>query len=122
MRTETTRLFKDLLSLHGDLADSRLGVELAQDQATQATPESPLEGAMNLFKSLWLLGGLESVSLRVGEEDEMAFGPTYGNEIASQRVFGKHFEAEADDAVVYAPRAKAPRAKHAATQARVAQC
>ena len=122
MRTETTRLFKDLLSLQGHDTDLRLGVEPAKDQAPQATPESPLEGAMNLFKSLWLLGGLESVSLRVGEDDEMAFGPTYGNDIASQRVFGKRFEAEADDAVVYAPRAKAPRAKHAARQARVAHC
>jgi hypothetical protein len=122
MRTETTRLFKDLLSLQGHDTDLRLGVEPAKDQAPQATPESPLEGAMNLFKSLWLLGGLESVSLRVGEDDEMAFGPTYGNELASQRVFGKRFEAEADDAVVYAPRAKAPRAKHAAPQARVAHC
>jgi len=122
MRTETTRLFKDLLSLQGHDTDSRLGVEPAKDQAPQATPESPLEGAMNLFKSLWLLGGLESVSLRVGEDDEMAFGPTYGNDIASQRVFGKRFKAESDDAVVYAPRAKAPRVKHAAPQARVAHC
>ncbi|UHQ20454.1 hypothetical protein LVB87_04650 [Lysobacter sp. KIS68-7] len=117
MRNETTRLFKDLLFLNGHVADPRLGAELASEQP-EATPERPSEGTMNLFKSLWLLGGLESISLRVGEDDELAFGPTYGNDVASQRVFGKRVEDEADDAVVYAPRVKAKPA-HAA---RMAHC
>ena len=40
------------------------------------------------FKSLLYLGGLESIDSRIGEEEE-AFGPTYGNRIASERTFGK---------------------------------
>lgn len=83
MRTETTRLFKDLLGLQGYLLEA---------PATEATPQTePLpeeEASMNLFKSLWLLGGLQSIDSRVGEEDEPAFGPTYGNRLASERVFG----------------------------------
>ena len=43
---------------------------------------------MNLFKSLWLLGGLQSIDSRVGDEEEPAFGPTYGNRLASERTFG----------------------------------
>lgn len=75
MRTETTRIFTDLLSLHGHPADP--------------VPTS-LEGtSMNLFKSLWLLGGLQSIDLRVGDDDEPTFGPTYGNDLASKRIFGK---------------------------------
>ena len=115
MRTETTRLFKDLLSLQGHDTDSRLGVEPAKDQAPQATPESPLEGAMNLFKSLWLLGGLESIDLRVSEAEEHPYGQTYGNDVASKRVFGKTRDTKSDAIVL-------PRAPSIANDARVAHC
>ena len=71
MRTETTRLFKDLLGLEGYLLE---------------TPAE--ESSMNLFKSLWLLGGLQSIDSRVGDEDELPFGQTYGNRVASERTFG----------------------------------
>jgi hypothetical protein len=43
---------------------------------------------MNLFKTPWAPGGLESITSHIGEEDE-AFGPEFGNRIASERVFGK---------------------------------
>ena len=43
---------------------------------------------MNFFKSLVYLGGLESMDSRIGEEEE-SFGQTYGNRVASERVFGK---------------------------------
>ena len=45
------------------------------------------ENAMNLFKSLMYLGGLESINPRI-EDPDAEFGPTYGNRIASRRVFG----------------------------------
>ena len=43
MRPETTRLFKDLMFLHGHVADTRLGVELATDGQATATPDPELE-------------------------------------------------------------------------------
>jgi hypothetical protein len=98
MRNETTRLYKDLLFLHGHVADPRLGVELgAPQEQTPASPETSREGTtMNLFKSLWLLGGLQSIDLRVGEEEEAPFGQTYGNRLASERSFGKPSEDKRD--------------------------
>ena len=107
MRPETTRIFKDLMFLHGHVADPRLGVELATDGQAIDTPDSASEGSsMNLFKSLWLLGGLQSIDLRVGEEDEAPFGQTYGNRRASERTFGRR-----DDA----PRAPLATQAHRAT-------
>ena len=105
MRTELTQLYKGLLSLDGHLVEPRI------DARAPASKESP----MNLFKSLWLLGGLQSIDLRVGEEDELAFGPTYGNDLASRRTFGKPREADAD---VVPP---APR-RQRGNQPRVAHC
>ena len=88
MNVQTHRLFKDLLFLQGHIADPRLGAELAED-ANVPTPGTAKESPMNLFKSLWLLGGLESIDPHIGEDEETAFGPTYGNRIASERSFGK---------------------------------
>ena len=85
MRTETTRIFVDLLSLHGHPAEP------------VPTPQPHQEGAsMNLFKSLWLLGGLQSIDLRVGDEDERPFDRTYGNDVASRRLFGNPREEKGD--------------------------
>ena len=115
MRPETTRLFKDLMLLHGHVADTRLGVELATDGQATATPDPASEGSsMNLFKSLWLLGGLQSIDLRVGEEEETGFGPTYGNRVASQRPFGRRDAASAAKTVTPAQGAKATTPRVAA--------
>ena len=102
MRTETHRIFADLLSLNGYSADP--------------VPAAPQEGtSMNLFKSLWLLGGLESIDLRVSEEEEHPYGQTYGNDVASKRVFGKTRDTKSDAIVL-------PRAPSIANDARVAHC
>ena len=42
---------------------------------------------MNLFRSLMYLGGLEPINPRIEDPDD-EFGPTYGNRIASRRLFG----------------------------------
>lgn len=103
MRTETTRIFTDLLSLHGYPAEPA------------PTPQPHQEGAsMNLFKSLWLLSGLQSIDLRVGDEDERPFGRTYGNDVASKRLFGN--PREGDDAIVV------QRRSSVANDQRVAHC
>ena len=101
MRTETHRIFADLLSLNGHQADP------------VPAPEGQ-EEPMNLFKSLWLLGGLESIDLRVSEAEEHPYGQTYGNDIASKRVFGK--TRNRDEAIVL------PRAPSVPNDARVAHC
>ena len=86
-------LYTHLLFLHGYLPDPGAVADLppaptprttAPGKDAAATPRST---AMNLFKSLLYLGGLESITSRIGEEDE-AFGPTYGNRVASARAFG----------------------------------
>jgi hypothetical protein len=102
MRTETTRLFNDLLSLHGFVADPLPGVAQAAPQPARNTPASSEESTMNLFKSLWLLGGLQSIDLRVGDDDEAPFANTYGNRLASARRFGKA-PADHGNAVRHAP-------------------
>ena len=102
MRTETHRIFADLLSLNGYSADP------------VPAPEGQ-EDTMNLFKSLWLLGGLESIDLRVSEAEEHPYGQTYGNDVASKRVFGKTRDARADAIV-------RPRAPSVVNDARVAHC
>lgn len=102
MHTGTTRLFKDLLGLQG----YRL-----EDAPTEAAHDiEPEESPMNLFKSLWLLGGLQSIDSRVGEEEELSFGQTYGNRVASERTFGP------------APREARDTAPIDASDARVAHC
>ena len=100
MRTETHRIFADLLALNGHPADP---VPAPRGQ----------EEPMNLFKSLWLLGGLESIDLRVSEAEE--YGQTFGNDVASRRFFGKTRETRDETTVV-------PRAPSVANDARVAHC
>ena len=101
--------YKDLLFLHGHIADPRLALELSVEQPGDPGPATAIATAtsagttnpntntntqiawrkpMTLFKSLLYLGGLESIDSRIGEEEE-AFGQTYGNRVASERPFGK---------------------------------
>lgn len=95
-------LYRDLLFLHGHIADPQLAAELSAARATEPGPAAGATSAlsktsnlpsawrdpMTLFKSLLYLGGLESIDSRIGEEEE-SFGPTYGNRVASERTFGK---------------------------------
>lgn len=91
-------LYRDLLFLHGHIADPRLAAALSAPAASTAPPsipqqrptagEHPRRHPMDLFKSMLYLGGLQSIDSRIGEEDER-FGPTYGNRVASARAFGK---------------------------------
>lgn len=91
-------LYRDLLFLHGHIADPRLAAALSAPAAATApatTPQQrPVAGEdtrrhpMDLFKSVLYLGGLQSIDSRIGEEEER-FGPTYGNRVASERAFGK---------------------------------
>lgn len=86
-------LYTNLLFLHGYLLDACAVDDhpSASKPGTTATgtdaADTPRSTAMNLFKSLLYLGGLESITSRIGEEEE-AFGPTYGNRVASARAFG----------------------------------
>ena len=62
MRTETARLYKDLLSLQGHDVDAGIG-----DEATGATPESlrrasgRLDRGTTWFESFLLLGGHDPI-------------------------------------------------------------
>ena len=80
----------DLLFLHGHIADPQLARELATTQAPHTNPNPHPESPMNasptqLFKSLWYLGGLDDLDSRIGKEE--AYGPTFGNRVASRRAF-----------------------------------
>ena len=82
----------DLLFLHGHIADPQLARELAAAPSphTNPHPESPMKTSPNqLFKSLWYLGGLDDLDPRIGL-DETAYGPTYGNRLASRRSFASY--------------------------------
>ena len=91
-------VYSSLLFLHGHIADPALAASLAAPaRAGDAPAPRPRRHAMNdtfFFKSLLYLGGLESIDSRIGEEEE-AFGPTYGNRVASARAFGKRAAVEA---------------------------
>ena len=58
MRTETTRLYKDLLSLQGHLVDGRI-----EDEATGQTPapRRDKEQRSSWFDSFLLLGGHDPI-------------------------------------------------------------
>jgi len=43
---------------------------------------------MSIFKSLWYLGGLDSIDPRVSANDE-SYGQTYGNHVATRKAFPK---------------------------------
>ena len=82
----------DLLFLHGHIADPHLARELAATRPphTNPHPESPMKTSPNqLFKSLWYLGGLDDLDLRI-DFDETAYGPTFGNRIAARRAFDSY--------------------------------
>ena len=77
----------DLLFLHGHIVDPQLARDLATTQTPRKNPESPMKTSPNqLFKSLWYLGGLDDLDPRIGLEEE-AYGPTFGNRLASRRAF-----------------------------------
>ena len=84
----------DLLFLHGHIAEPRLARELAAEQTPPPHPEhdmkTTLKSTLNpLFKGLWYLGGLDDLDPRIGL-DETAYGPTYGNRLASRRSFASY--------------------------------
>lgn len=79
----------DLLFLHGHIADLDLARRLAAAPSPQTNPhpEPAMKTSPNqLFKSLWYLGGLDDLDPRIGLEEE-AYGPTFGNHLASRRAF-----------------------------------
>ena len=91
MNSPRSSIWKDLTFLHGHIADPQLAVSLAQPATPVATTTAAPRNrngstAMNFFKSLMYLGGLETVNLRLGEDE--AFGPIYGNRLASAQAFG----------------------------------
>lgn len=80
-----------MLFLHGHVADPELAVELAASPPPRSgehpNPESAMKTSPNrLFKSLWYLGGLDDIDLRIGPGEE-TYGPSFGNRIASRRAF-----------------------------------
>ena len=82
----------DLLFLHGHIADPRLARELAVAATPHANPhpEFPMKTSPNpLFKSLWYLGGLDDLDPRIGLGEE-AYGPSFGNRVASRRAFATY--------------------------------
>ncbi|MFT3897457.1 MAG: hypothetical protein QM719_07155 [Thermomonas sp.] len=79
----------DLLFLHGHIVDPSLARDLAAAPSVQTNPqpEFPMKTSPNsLFKSLWYLGGLDDLDLRIGLDEE-AYGPTFGNRVAARRTF-----------------------------------
>ena len=79
----------DLLFLHGHIADAQLARRLAATPSPHPNPrpESPMKTSPNpLFKSLWYLGGLDDLDPRIGLGEE-AYGPSFGNRVASRRAF-----------------------------------
>jgi hypothetical protein len=80
-----TAMYKDLLFLHGHVADPSLALSLSGPTPERATTRHR-STPMNFFKSLMYLGGLESVDLRINE-DGSPYRP-YGNHEASAARFG----------------------------------
>ena len=88
-------VYSNLLFMHGHIADPALAAAIAapttapvRDTAPGRPARSHAMNTTHFFKSLLYLGGLESIDSRIGEEEE-AFGPTYGNRVASARAFGQ---------------------------------
>jgi hypothetical protein len=80
-----TALYKDLLFLNGHIAEPSLAVALTTPTPLRAGVRTR-SNAMNFFKSLMYLGGLESVDLRIND-DGSPYQP-YGNRVASAAAFG----------------------------------
>jgi hypothetical protein len=80
------KVYRDLLFLHGHIADPALAASLAADE----DPESPTyrSPVMDLFKSLMFLGGRPMHSGHNFDLDE-PFEPSFGNQVANERLFGK---------------------------------
>lgn len=96
MRFPRTRIWQDLLFLDGHVADPRLALALAEEPVPPSASPRNRSTAMNFFKSLMYLGGLEDLNLRINE-DGTPYGPTYGNRVASEHVFGKRREGPSGD-------------------------
>jgi len=79
------KLYRDLLFLHGHIADPALAISLAADNPAAPAFRSP---AMDLFKSLMYLGGRPMHSGHNYDLDE-PFEPSFGNHVANERLFGK---------------------------------
>ena len=79
------KLYRDLLFLHGHIADPALAASLATDD----DPAAPVfrSSAMDLFKSLMYLGGRPMHPGHNYDLDE-PFEPSYGNRVATERLFG----------------------------------
>ena len=86
-------IYKNLLFLQGHLVDTRdddpknANRSLHRSSIATRNKSPPTRSKiMNIFKSLLYLSGLQSITSRVGE-DEQAFGHTYGNRAASKKAF-----------------------------------
>ena len=107
-----TSLYKDLLFLHGHVADPVLAQALSIPAPARAA--RPRSNAMNFFKSLMYLGGLESVDLRINEDGSPYRG--YGNRVASEQAFGPRQHQAA------APARQSERRRAVRTAAQPAAC
>lgn len=111
----------DLLFLHGHIVEPRLARELATEQTPPPHPEhdmnTTLKSNLNpLFKGLWYLGGLDDLDPRIGL-DEAAYGPTYGNRLASRRSFASYARRPGRRAERRRAAKPAPRERRATTAA-----
>jgi hypothetical protein len=77
-----------LLFLHGHIVDPGLAVSLAAAPAARAPHLTSRSPAMDLFKSLMYLGG-RPMHAGHNYDLEEPFEPTFGNRVASERLFGK---------------------------------
>ena len=103
-----SQLSAGLLFLHGHIADPDLAATLAASQdRTSPTPRSP---AMDLFKSLMYLGGRPMHPGHNLDLDE-PFEPSFGNRVASERLFGRTLPQDAS-----LPRADARTVPNACAQ------
>ena len=98
MNSPRSSIWKDLVFLHGHIADPQLALSLSASAPTVASSaaepsrkrntDENRSTPMNFFKSLMYLGGLESKDPWALDTED-TFGPTYGNRIASEQAFGK---------------------------------
>jgi len=84
------KLYRDLLFLHGHIADPVLAASLAADEDAGTAPAFR-SSAMNLFKSLMYLGGRPMHSGLNYDLDEPF--ESFGNHVANERLFGKPLPA-----------------------------
>ena len=82
-----SQLSAGLLFLHGHIADPALATQLAAAGERDSTPTSR-RPAMDLFKSLMYLGGRPMHAGHNYDLDE-PFEPSFGNRVATERVFGR---------------------------------